>query len=166
MELDIQLEKPSNIVRKLTIKVPAKVVADRLESGLLEAQKTAKLKGFRPGHVPMSVVKQYYGEDIRHRIFHSLIDESFREAVRTQQLKAVGAPKIETPNNKTGAGDHDHSLHEGQDFTFTATVEVLPEIEVKSYTGIALSRENADSPTATSRSWSRTSWIRRPSSSR
>lgn len=144
MEMQVQVEKTSNIVRKLTIRVPAKTVANRFENGLAEVAKTAKFKGFRPGHVPMSVVKQYYGDDVRHRVFHNLIDESFREAVREQQLKTVGAPKIDTPDHQTGEGAHDHTIQENQDLTFTATVEVLPEVEVKGYTGIALTQGKAE----------------------
>ena len=141
MELNVQVEKPSNILRKLTIRVAAKEVATRFERGLIEVQKTAKLKGFRPGQAPISVIKQYYGEDIKHRLFHSLIDESFQEAVRGEKLQAVGRPKIDTPDHKTGEGDHDHTLHEDKDLTYVATVEILPEIEVKGHTGVSLTRE-------------------------
>jgi trigger factor len=141
MEMSVQLEKPSSIVRKLTIRVPAKVVAGHLERGLVEVQKTAKLKGFRPGQVPINVIKQYYGEDVRHRVFHNVIDEAYQEALREQKLRAIGAPKIDTPDHKTGEGAHDHSVKEDQDLTFTATIEVLPELEIKGYTGIALTRE-------------------------
>lgn len=144
MELNVQVEKPSNILRKLTIRVPAKEVAARYSKGLAEVQATAKLKGFRPGQAPISVIKQYYGEDVRHRLFHNLIDESYQHAVRDQKLKAVGQPKIETPDHKTGAGEHDHTLNEDQDLTFTATIEVLPELEVKNYTGVALTRTGVD----------------------
>src|SRR5262249_35917695 len=63
-----------------------------------------------------------------------------RQAVRDQQLKPVGSPDIQTPDHNTGAGDHDHGINEGQDLTFTAEVEVLPEIEVKNYTGVALTQ--------------------------
>lgn len=144
MELSIQVEKTSNIQRKLIIKVPAKVVDNRIQRGLQEVQRTAKLKGFRPGHVPLPVVKQFYGDDVRHRVFHNLIDESYREALKDQKLQAVGSPKIETPEHQHGAGEHDHSLEEGKDLTFTATVEVLPEIEVKGYTGISLTEGKAE----------------------
>jgi trigger factor len=144
MELNVQVETKSPILRKLTVRVPAKEVAARYNRGLAEVQRTANLKGFRPGQAPIAVIKQYYGEDVRHRLFHNLIDESYQHAIRTEKLKAVGSPKIETPDHKTGAGEHDHTLHEDKDLTYIATVEVLPEIEVKNYTGVALTRGNAD----------------------
>ena len=142
-QLSVQVEKKSNVLRQLTIRVPASVVKVHLDRGLTEAQKTARLKGFRPGHVPLPVIRQFYGDDVRRQVFHTLIDESFQEAIREQKLRAVGRPNIETPDHKTGAGEHDHTIEEGKDLTFVATVEVLPEVEVKGYTGIAVTRENA-----------------------
>jgi trigger factor len=144
MELKVQVEKSSSIQRKVTVRVPAQTVALRFERGVMEVQKTANLKGFRPGHAPVSMIRQFYGDDIRHRLFHNLIDESFNQAAREQNLRVVGRPSIETPEHITGAGEHDHSLKEGQDLVYTATVEVLPEIEPKGYEGIALTRESAD----------------------
>src|SRR6185295_14336536 len=144
MQISVQMEKTSPIIRKLTIKVPASEVNTHFEKGLVEVQKTARLKGFRPGNVPLSVVKQFYGEDVRHRVYHHLIDEAFEHAVRDQKIRAVGAPKVDAPDHQHGKGDHDHGIHEDKDFTFTAEVEVMPDIEVKGYTGLALKRENAE----------------------
>jgi len=144
MELHVQVEKPSNIVRKLTVKVPSKVVESRIQKGLMQVQRTASLKGFRKGHAPLSVIKQYYGDDIRHDVYHNLIDESLREAVREQNLMIVGRPTIEASEHQIGAGEHDHTIREGQDLIYTATVEVIPEVEVKGYTGLALTREKVD----------------------
>lgn len=141
MNFSVQVEKPSSILRKLTIRVPANMVENRFQRGLAEAQKSAKVKGFRPGMVPLPVVQQMYGADIRHQVFHNLIDEFYGQAVKEQKLRTVSAPKIETPDHKTGEGAHDHSIDEGKDLTFTATVEVVPEIELKGYTGFSLTRE-------------------------
>ena len=145
MEFNVQIEKPSSILRKLTIKVPASAVNARFQKGLAEVQRTANLKGFRPGQAPISMIKQFYGEDVRHRIYHALIDESFREAVVREKIPAIGNPQIESPEHQHGKGEHDHAVTEDKDFTFTATVEVLPEIEVKGYTGIALTQEKVRS---------------------
>ena len=144
MNLSVHVENQSPIVRKLTIKVPAREVNTRLERGWQSVQRTARLKGFRPGHAPLSVIKQFYGEDVRHQVFHDLIDESYQHALNEQKIKAVGRPTIETPNHKTGEGEHAHTIHEGEDLTFTAVVEVLPELQVKGYTGLALTQETKD----------------------
>jgi trigger factor len=90
------------------------------------------------------MIKQFYGEDVRHRLYHSLADEAFREAVMKEKIPAVGRPQIDAPEHQHGKEEHDHGITEGKDFTFTATVEILPEIEVKGYTGIALTKENTE----------------------
>ena len=146
--LQVSVEKSSPISRTLTIKVPASEVASRFNRSLSEVQKTARIKGFRPGMAPLPVIKQYYGSDVRHNLLHRLIDESFRVAVDQEKLKAVGSPQIDTSANQTGAGEHDHTIDETKDFTFKATVEVLPEIEPKGYTGLALSRDSDKVETA------------------
>lgn len=144
MELNVKLEDVSPISRKLTITVPATEVSKRFEAGLVEVQKTANLKGFRPGNAPIGMIRQMYGEDVRHRIFHQVIDESFAFAARKHELKPVGRPKIDSSKHNHGEGEHDHGIKEGEDLTFTATVDVLPVIEVKNYTGVALKREVKD----------------------
>lgn len=144
MEIQVSVEKASNISRKLTIKVPAQLVASRFQKGLVEVQKTAKIKGFRPGMVPLPMVKQYYGEDVRHHVFHKLIDESYQEALQKEKIQAVGSPQIDTPDHMTGKGEHDHTLDENKDLTFIATVDVIPEIEPKNYAGVSLTKGNVE----------------------
>ncbi len=112
LELDVKLEKTSPIQRKLTIKVPASIVARRFQTGLAEVQKTAHLKGFRKGQAPISVIKQYYADDLRHRLYHSLIDESLDQAIRDQKIMTVGRPQISSPEHQHGQGEHDHGVHE------------------------------------------------------
>src|SRR3990167_1770834 len=123
MLLTVKVDQPSRVLRKLTITVPPETVADRLEAKMIEIQRTAKLKGFRPGMVPLSVVKRVYGEDARNRVLHTLIDESFGEAVRREKLHPVGRPTIEAPG-----GGHPGAIREGEAMTYVATVEIMPEI--------------------------------------
>ncbi len=144
MEFSLEVEKPSSIVRKLKIKIPADVVKSHFDKGLAEVQKTAKVKGFRPGQVPLTIVKQFYGNDVRHQVFHRLIDDSVQEAVVGQKIQTVGSPQIDSPDHKTGAGEHDHTLHEDKDLSFTATVEVMPEVHVKGYKKLKIKQEKVE----------------------
>lgn len=132
MQIDVKVEKPSKIVRKLTITVPSDIVDERIQEGLSSAQKTANLKGFRKGKVPLNIVKQYYGDKVNHSVLHALIDDSFRVAIQKEALQTIGRPNIETP--------HGHHVHEGKSFEFIATVEVMPEIKLKKYTGFTLNK--------------------------
>ncbi len=140
MEYQVQVENPSNIQRKLIIKVSKDVVASRLVKGFSDVQKTAKIKGFRPGMVPLNLVKQYYGADVRHQVFHGIIDEFYPKALQQHSIRAVSSPKIETPDHQHGAGAHDHEIKDGEDLTFTATVEIIPDLDVQGYNGVALTK--------------------------
>ncbi len=140
MEYQVKVENPSNIQRKLIISVSKDIVAKRLATGYSDVQRKAKIKGFRPGMVPMNLVKQYYGADVRHQVFHNIIDEFYPKALREQKIRAVNSPQISTPDHQHGQGEHDHEIKDGQDLTFTATVEIIPEIEVKGYTGLSLTK--------------------------
>lgn len=144
MNLDVKVESPSKITRKLIITVPAAEVTARYERGLAEAQKTANLKGFRPGNAPIAMVQKVYGDDVRHRVFHQVIDESYKSALLKYEIRAVGRPQIDSSKHQHGDGEHDHGIKEGEDLTYTATVEILPEIEVKGYTGISLTKAVAE----------------------
>lgn len=144
MQIDVEVEKPSSILRKIKVRIPAEEVKNHFEKGLTVVQKTANLKGFRPGHAPISIVKQFYGNDVRHRVYHQLIEQSYDEAVRDQELKTVGQPKIEASDEfKTGEGEHDHTLREDHDLTYVATVEVMPELSINNFKGIFIKKEDA-----------------------
>ncbi len=144
MEFKVKVEKTSNILRKFAVCISAATVGEHLERKYLEIQKTAKMKGFRPGFVPLAIVKQTYGEDIKHRIFHELIEESLSQAIDNEKLKVVGSPKIEELGKKEGQAEHDHHFQEGSDLNYVATVEIMPEVEIKNYLGISLKKEKTE----------------------
>lgn len=136
MQCSVQVEKPSKITRKLTITIPAAQVDQVLATKFGEVQKTAKIKGFRPGMVPLSLIKQYYGSDVNYKTMSSIIDQSYGHALRENSIRPVSQPNIEP----TGSHPHLH-LHEGQDFSYSATVEIFPEIELKTYQGFSLKKD-------------------------
>lgn len=131
------VEKSSNITRKLTITVPAEKLASKFEKELALAQRKANLKGFRPGHVPLQLVREHYGPDVRAQVLRNAVDESYYEAIQEHGLKPIGQPKIEPKDGSFAA-------LEGQDLTYFATIEVLPEIQVKNYTGLSLKKEKSE----------------------
>jgi len=139
METQIKLEDLSSIQKKFIVTIPAERVGKTVEKKFAEIQRTAKLKGFRPGHVPINLVKQYYADDVKHRVLHSLIDEGYREALKKHPLRVVGEPKVE------GATDPEHlHIHDGEDLAFSATVDIVPEVEAKDYKGLKVDKEKVE----------------------
>ena len=124
--------------------IPADRVTKTVEKKFLETQKTASLKGFRPGKVPLTMVKQFYAEDVKQRALQSLISESYSEALKKHPLRIVGEPQIEgVPHGHEGEAGHEHHhihIHDGESLSFAATVEIVPEIEPKDYKGLSLEK--------------------------
>ena len=89
----------------------------------------AKIKGFRPGKAPRSVLQGIYGDEVRGQVLSRLVEHSLSQVFREKELQAVSRPEIEA-----------NDLEEGKTFTFSAVVEVKPEIEVKNYLGLEVEK--------------------------
>lgn len=119
--------------RRLRVEVPAERV-DKAFAGIYrQLSRQAKVRGFRSGKVPQSVLRGLYGTEVQAQALSELVEESLAGAVKDQGLEPVSEPRLET-------GD----LNEAQPFAFTAVVEVKPEFELGNYRGIPLERVRAD----------------------
>lgn len=140
MQISVQVEKPTTVTRKLTITIGGESIRNLYGAKLAEVQKRAKLKGFREGKVPLTMVKQYYSSDVRQAVFSSLIDQSLNQAFRDNQIRAVSQPVVENAPDQGPIAD----LESAKEWKFVATVEVLPEVEIKDYKGLSLKRDKVE----------------------
>lgn len=131
--MNITVEELSNLKRKITVTVPAADIEAQVTTKLREILRTAKLPGFRPGKVPLSLIKQRYGGQARQEVYEGAINSSYAEAIQKNELKPAGQPDIEP-------GD----LKEGEDFQYTATVEVYPEFDVAGTDDLAVDQPTAE----------------------
>jgi trigger factor len=127
--MQVSVETTSGLERRLIVGVPAARIDSAVDSRLQNAARTIKLDGFRPGKVPMRVVRQRFGESVRMEVLGEVMNESFYEAIQQQGLKPAGRPNIEPK-----------SLEAGKDVEFVATFEVFPEVEAKDYSSIEVKR--------------------------
>ena len=116
--MDVSIDSPGAILRKLTIGVPASELENAIEKRVLDLMKTVKLPGFRPGKVPKQVVESRFLGQILREAAEELIDASYRNALQDKSLVPAGFPSIETKK-----------LARGQDLEYVATFEVFPELE-------------------------------------
>ena len=135
--MQVSVETTSGLERRLIVGVPSSRVDSAVDSRLQEAAKTVKLNGFRPGKVPMRVIRQRFGQSVRMEVLCQVMNDSFYEAIQQQGLKPAGRPEIEPK-----------SLDEGKDIEFVATFEVFPEIELKDYSSIEVKKPVAEITTA------------------
>jgi len=117
--MQVTVEKASALQRRLTVQVPAEEVQQKIDARLREIGKTARLKGFRPGRIPMKVLQQRYGPSVRHEILTQTMQSSLFEAIEREALRPAASPVIESVPEIQGQ----------QDLEFVATVEVYPELE-------------------------------------
>jgi trigger factor len=117
--MQVTVENPGGLQRRLKVQVPAGELRGKIDERLREIGKTARLKGFRPGRVPMTVLKQRYGAGVRNEIMSQTMQSSLYQAIQQESLKPAGNPVIESVPELKG----------DKDFEFTATIEVYPEFE-------------------------------------
>ncbi|MFQ3200999.1 MAG: trigger factor [Zhongshania sp.] len=127
--MQVSVETTSGLERRLIVGVPAARIESAVDSRLQNAARTVKLDGFRPGKVPMRVVRQRFGESVRMEVLGEVMNESFYEAIQQQGLKPAGRPNIEPK-----------SLEPGKDIEFVATFEVFPDVEAKDYSSIEVKK--------------------------
>ena len=127
------IESVSGVEKRIRVEVPADEVSRRIEEGYAEVRKVAPLRGFRKGKAPMSMVRRVFKESVEADVAEHLVRNSLAEAVKENDLKVLSLPKIDGGK-----------LMEGQEFVFTATVEVVPEVKPEGYKGIPVARENAE----------------------
>ena len=116
----VSVETTSGLERRLTVGVPADRVDTVVNQRLQEAARNARLPGFRPGKVPVKVMKQRFGAGVRQEVLGEVISQSFQEAVVSENLRPAGQPSIEA-----------RKMDAGQDVEYTATFEVFPTVEVQ-----------------------------------
>ena len=115
--MNVSVESPGPILRRMTITVPAGELDQRIETRILRLAKTAKLPGFRPGKIPRKVVESRFSSQVLQEAVEELIDISYRDALQEKSIVPVGMPSIEAKK-----------MTRGEDLEYVATVEVFPTI--------------------------------------
>ena len=113
------LEKISNIQRRVKATVPVAPLQDQINQRFQQLTKTARVQGFRPGKVPLSIIKRQYGPDIKTEVYSKAIEEKFGNVIEEHKIQVAGMPDIQ----------HEPLSNINDDFEFTATFEIFPEVK-------------------------------------
>ena len=114
--------------RRLNFSIPQEKIETEVESRLKRLARTAKTHGFRPGKVPLKIVMQQYGPQVRQEVMGDVLQKNFSEAVRENKLRIAGYPRFEPKHGGEGAGQ----------LEFSATFEVYPDIVLGDLSGILI----------------------------
>ncbi len=127
--MQMTLETLGQLERRLHVAVPKAQIEGEIHKRLAQLAKTAKVPGFRPGKVPFKMVAQQYGPQVRSDVISDTVQASFNDAIRTQNLRVAGHPRIEPKQD----------VAEDQ-FEFSAVFEVYPEIKVGDLSTVTIMR--------------------------
>jgi len=125
--MQVSVESTGALERKMTIEVPEERIEGEIQNRLKRIAKTAKMDGFRPGKVPMSVVKQQYGPSVRADVVGEVIQSTYYEALGQEKIQPAGMPNIEPKDLDSANG-----------IEYVATFEVMPEVTPAPFDGVKL----------------------------
>ncbi len=131
--MQVSVESISKLERRMQVQVPAERVSKEIAERLKKLSRTARLKGFRPGKAPLTVIRQQFGVQVHREVIGELLQSSFAEAVTERRLSPAGNPRIEP-----------QSIDEGQDLKYVATFEVFPEVALQPMDSLDLDRVTAE----------------------
>jgi trigger factor len=117
-----ETKKQDGVKREISVEIPAAEVTRETELQIQRYQKSARLPGFRAGHVPASIIRQRFGDALKNDVVEALVPRYFRKEADKQGLMPVSQPQVT-----------DLHIHDGEPLRFKATFEVMPEIPVEGY---------------------------------
>ncbi|HET7664254.1 MAG TPA: trigger factor [Rhodanobacteraceae bacterium] len=131
--MQVSVENVGTLGRKLTLKIPAERLDTQVSERITQLGRTVRLKGFRPGRVPVQVIKQRFGDQVRGEALSDMIGESLQKAFEQEKLRPVARPVIDT----TGEA-------EDGEIACTATFEVMPEFPEIDVSALEIERPSAE----------------------
>ena len=128
--MQVSVEKTSELSRKMTVSIPESVVQEKMDAQFKKLAREVKVDGFRPGKVPVSMVKKLYGDRVKSDVTGDLIQSTYFEALQQQDLSPAGYPNLQPVDKEEG-------------FEYVAEFEVYPEVSLDAVANLDISRPSA-----------------------
>ncbi|HET9046445.1 MAG TPA: trigger factor [Casimicrobiaceae bacterium] len=129
------LENLGQLERRLNVAVPLGEIEGEVQKRLVTLAKTVRVSGFRPGKVPLKMVAQQYGPQVRSDVIADKVNETFNDAIRAQNLRVAGYPRIERKQDEAASADA---------LEFSAVFEVYPEVTLGNVASLAIERPQVE----------------------
>jgi trigger factor len=127
--MQVTVEDVTNIKKIMHVEIPEDKVAQEINNAYKQLKKTAKIKGFRPGKAPLSVLERLFKKDVHNEVSSKLLQNSIVEAIKKTDLEIVGNPEIDP-----------HELDEKGPFKYDVTLEVKPKMKDIDFKGLTLKK--------------------------
>lgn len=131
--MQVTLEETSSLGRKLTITVPSDKIQSEVSKRLNSLKGTIKVDGFRPGKVPLTIVRQRHGDRVQQEVIMQEMQTAYQEALVQEQLNPASSPQIEPKE-----------IAPGEDIVFVASLDIVPEFELVDFSECEVSLDSAD----------------------
>jgi len=130
--MKVELAHVSGIEKRMTVVIPPEAVTSQIDKAYLDLKKNVRLKGFRPGKAPISILERYFKAQVEEEVVSKIVKDTYPKALEEVKAAPVSQPKIENG-----------VLAKGTEFSYTAVFEIKPEIKAQGYEGLELEREQA-----------------------
>src|SRR5712671_6662761 len=128
-EMPSNVETLGNLERRVSMSVPTTEIEKQVDERLKKMARNVRMPGFRPGKVPLKLIAQTYGPQVRSEVLGDAVQKSFSDAVKEAKLRVAGYPRIEKKD-----GSSDKALE------FSATFEVYPDVKVGDISGATIEK--------------------------
>jgi len=130
--MKVEVKKLDALKREMKFEIPRERVTEAMDAVYVEIGKHAKIKGFRPGKVPRHILVNSHGQLAKDETIKKIIPQAYHDGVTQQQLNPIDLPEITDVNLKDGV------------LTFTATLDIRPQVEIGKYKGIDVERKKSE----------------------
>ena len=127
--MKVTVEQISEITSRVNVELPGEAVSRQLKKAYNRLNRSAKVRGFRPGKVPLTILKRHYGDQVNQEVGLDLINETLMEAVAQTGMEVVSQSDLDR-----------EPLQEGEPFRYSFVVEVKPEVQAREYKNIPAKR--------------------------
>ena len=131
--MQVSVEATSGLGRRMKVQIPAEQMDQQVDSKLQQLSRSVRIDGFRPGKVPLGVVKKRYESQVREETAAELIASTYEQALQQENLKPAGEPSIEQTQNRSG-----------EELEYVAIFDVFPEIVVPDLAELKIERPVAE----------------------
>lgn len=131
--MKVSVNRGEGLACEVVVSVPAKDIDPKVDARMQQAAKQVSIKGFRPGKVPLKLVKERFGKAVRAEVINEQMQDAYFKAVDQEKLKPAGLPEIEIKKDESG-----------KPLEFTAKIELFPEVTLKDLDKITVDRPVAE----------------------
>jgi trigger factor len=129
---EVKYKQKTPILGEFEVQVHGSLMQQKMQEAFGRWQKQAKLPGFRPGKVPLEIVKKKFHEDVLHEVFNSVVGETYRKGAVENKVRVASEPVITSTNLQ--------AWKEGENLQYTAQVDLIPEVKIQQWKDLPISK--------------------------